>query len=158
MKGHSMKSLVFGILLLSTTVAFSQQEGYLELFRRDLKTDKVALITAAMSLSDSASNKFWPIYREYDRELTKLGDNTINNIKDYAANYESMSDKKADELMGKVFKNRAARLDLLKKYHKQVGKALGGRVAARFIQAEMEILTLIDAQIMDALPLVKGKK
>ena len=94
-----MKSLVFGILLLSTTVAFSQQEGYLELFRRDLKTDKVALLTAAMSLSDTASNIFWPIYREYDVELTKLGDNTINNIKDYAANYQSMSDKKADELI-----------------------------------------------------------
>jgi hypothetical protein len=115
-------------------------------------------MTAAMSLSDTASNKFWPIYREYDTELTKLGDNTIKNIKEYAANYDSMSDKKSDELMSKVFKNRAARLELLKKYHKKVGAALGGRVAARFIQAEMEILTIIDAQIMDALPFVKGKK
>ena len=153
-----MKSLIFGLLLLSTSIALSQEEGYLELFRRDLKTDKVALMTAAMSLSDSAGNLFWPIYREYDHELSKLGDNTIANIKEYAANYQSMSDKKAEELMGKVFKNRGARLDLLKKYHKKVVKALGGRIAARFIQSEMEILTIIDAQIMDALPLVKGKK
>jgi hypothetical protein len=152
-----MKSLITGLLLISSTVALSQ-EGYLELFRRDLKTDKVALMTAAMDLSDSASSVFWPIYREYDHELSKLGDNTIANIKDYAANYQTMTDKKAGELMGKVFKNRGARLDLLKKYYKKVDKALGGKVAARYIQAEMEILTIIDAQIMDALPLVKGKK
>ena len=155
-----MKSLLCGLILLTSCAAFAQktEEGYLELFRRDLKTDKVALMTAAMNLSDSASSVFWPIYRDYDHELSKLGDNAVANIKDYAANYQSMTDKKAGELMGKMFKNRAARLDLLKKYYKKVDKALGGRVAARYIQAELEILTILDAQIMDQLPLVKGAK
>ena len=69
-----------------------------------------------------------------------------------------MTDDKADELINNAFKNREARLDLLKKYYKKVKKEPGARVAARYVQAEMEILTLVDAKINDAVPLVRITK
>jgi len=78
-----MNRLFLSLFLLATTSAFSQ-DGYLELFRRDMKADKLKLMIAAMELQEPASTKFWEIYGEYDKELAKLGDRIIANIKDYA--------------------------------------------------------------------------
>ena len=38
------------------------------------------------------SAKFWPIYEEYDAELTKLNNLRVANIQDYARNYDQMTD------------------------------------------------------------------
>ena len=153
----ALKSLVFGILLLSATAAFSQ-EGYLELFRRDMKADKLKLMISAMDLPEPASSRFWTIYKEYDQELAKLGDRIVANIKDYAANELTLTDSKVDELINKGFSNREDRMNLLKKYYKKVKKELGAKVAGRYVQAELQVLTLIDAKVMDAVPLVRVPK
>jgi hypothetical protein len=50
----------------------------------------------ALDIDDAA--KFWPIYSEYDAELTKLNNMRVENIEDYARNYSQMTDEKADEL------------------------------------------------------------
>ncbi len=152
-----MKYFALLLMLVCSAAAFSQ-EGYLELFRRDMKADKLKLMIAAMDMPAPASTKFWPIYKAYDEELSKLGDRIIANLKDFAAHEMQMTDDKADELMNNAFKNREARLDLLKKYYKKVKKELGARVAARFVQAEMEVLTLVDAKMNDAVPLVRIAK
>jgi len=152
-----MNRLFLSLFLLATTSAFSQ-DGYLELFRRDMKADKLKLMIAAMELQEPASTKFWEIYGEYDKELAKLGDRIIANIKDYAEHEFKMTEDKADELITNGFSNREDRMDLLKKYYKKVKKELGARIAARFVQAELQVLTLIDARVLDAVPLVRVPK
>jgi len=69
-----------------------------------------------------------------------------------------MTEDKADELITNGFSNREDRMDLLKKYYKKVKKELGARIAARFVQAELQVLTLIDARVLDAVPLVRVPK
>ena len=152
-----MTRLVCFLLLLSSTYAFSQ-DGYLELFRRDMKADKLKLMISAMDLPEPASKKFWEIYGEYDKELTKLGDRIIANIKDYAEHEFKMTDEKTDELIQNGFSYREDRMSLLKKYYKKVKKELGARIAARYIQAELQVLTLVDARVLDAVPLVRVPK
>jgi len=152
-----MKPLFLGICLLCTATAFAQ-DGYLELFRRDMKADKLKLMISAMELPEPASSKFWKIYEEYDKELAKLGDRIVANIKDYAEHEFKMTDDKADDLINKGFENRDDRMSLLKKYYKKVKKELGARIAARYVQAELQVLTLIDAKVMDAVPLVRVPK
>ena len=51
-----------------------------------------------MLLSAQDAAKFWPIYDNYDTQLTKLNDQRVENIKEYAQNYDDMTDAKADEL------------------------------------------------------------
>jgi hypothetical protein len=141
-------------LLLTAPAAYAQEE-YIELLRSDIKTQKVAIMTEAMQLSDEEGSIFWPIYREYDLELSKLGDQRIALIKDYAANYESMTEEKAKELMDRAFKLGEDRLKLDKKYYDMVRKELGAIQAARFAQVENQIGLLIDVQIASEMPLVK---
>jgi hypothetical protein len=133
----------------------ANQEAYLELLRSDLGTQKVAIITEGMAMTDAQSALFWPIYRKYDAELTVLNDNRIAVIKDYAKNFEQMTEAKADELTGKTFAFFENRIKLQKKYYKEFSKALTPIVAAKYMQIERSINTLMDFQIMSQIPLVK---
>ncbi|MCX6574440.1 MAG: hypothetical protein NTX99_10675 [Candidatus Aminicenantes bacterium] len=139
----------------TTPPAAANQETYLELLKSDLKTQKVAVITEAMAMTDAQSAIFWPIYRKYDAELTTLNDTRLAVIKDFAANYESMTPAKADELTNKTFAFFEGRLKLQKTYYKEFSKALGPVLAAKYMQVERSINTVFDFQIMSQIPLVK---
>jgi hypothetical protein len=112
------------------------------------------MMGAVMQLSAADAAKFWPIYEQYDKELTKLNDQRVANIQDYASSYDQMTDAKADELIQKAMSYRKQRAELLAKYYQQVRQALGGITAARFIQVEEQLLLIIDLQIDASLPVV----
>jgi methanogenic corrinoid protein MtbC1 len=103
-----------------------------------------------LSAEDAA--KFWPIYSEYDVVLTKLNDQRVANIKEYAQNYNQMTDEKADELIRKSMEFRKQRAELLANTYEKVKQALGATTAARFIVVEDQLLLLIDLQIVSSLP------
>jgi len=152
-----MRSLLVVALLSITATAFSQEKT-LELLRQDLKTQKVAIITASVPMTQAQADAFWPIYREYDVELSKLGDRRMAVIKKYADNFEKIDDKLAGELVEESFSIADARNELLEKYYKKAAKAVGVVPATRFLQVENQMLTLLDAQIIDQVPLVKVPK
>lgn len=152
-----MKPIIIAVLALVSTSVLAQQSA-LELARQDLKTQKVAILTASIPMSEKQADAFWPIYREYDHELSKLGDRRMAVLKNYAANYDKLDEKLADQLVKESFSISNDRNSLLEKYYGRIAKALGAVPAARFVQVENQMLTLIDAQIMDQVPLVKVPK
>jgi len=129
-------------------------DKYVELMRSDLRNGKTALLTEALKLSDADGKKFWPIQREYETELAKVGDQRIQLLKDYAASYDSLTANQAKSLMDRAFKIESARLSLLKKYSDKVAKAVSPPVAARFAQVEAIVNSLIDLKLRAETPLV----
>ena len=81
----------------------SNIQSYIDLIRADVKSEKVQIIAAMMQFTPDEAATFWPIYKSYDADLTKLGDQKLALIKEYADNYDSMTDEKADELVQKSF-------------------------------------------------------
>lgn len=151
-----MKKLLLAAFILSCSNIFSQDmDSYIELFKSDIKTEKNAMITEVMKFDEAQSAAFWPIYKEFEYELDKLSEKRINNIKDFAANYDVLSDEKADQLMETAFDFQEDRLDLNKKYHKKFAEALGPITAAKYMQLEYEIQLLVDLKINSNLPLAK---
>jgi hypothetical protein len=122
--------------------------------RSDVRQQKGEIMGAMMALSVDQSAKFWPIYKEYDSELTKLNNQRLANIQDYARNYDNMTDAKADELVQNAMQYRKQRAELLAKYYGRTKEALGAVEAARFLQIEDQLLMLIDLQIASSLPIV----
>jgi hypothetical protein len=129
-------------------------QAYIALLRLNVRQQKAEMMGAVMQLSAADAAKFWPIYEQYDKELTKLNDQRVANIQDYASSYDQMTDAKADELIQKAMSYRKQRAELLAKYYQQVRQALGGITAARFIQVEEQLLLIIDLQIDASLPVV----
>jgi hypothetical protein len=129
--------------------------AYAELLRSDVRAQKVAIITEVMGFTEGEDAAFWPIYREYDAEMAKLGDERVAMISEYAQNYEQMSDDVADKLASKALDLEARRQAVKAKYYDRVKKALSAKTAARWLQVEHQLLLIIDLQIASSLPIVK---
>ena len=59
-------------------------QEYIELLRSNVRQQKDEIMGAVMALNVDQAAKFWPIYEEYDAELTKLNNLRVANIQDYA--------------------------------------------------------------------------
>jgi hypothetical protein len=129
--------------------------AYAELLRSDVRAQKVAIITELMNFTEAEDAAFWPIYREYDLEMAKLGDERVALIAEYASNYSTLTDAIAEKLASKALDLEARRQALKSKYFDRVKTALSPRTALRFLQVEHQLLLLIDLQISAALPIVK---
>ena len=56
------------------------RDAYMALMRREVRQEKAEIMGATMALNAQDAAKFWPLYSEYDSELTKLNDQRIANI------------------------------------------------------------------------------
>jgi hypothetical protein len=127
--------------------------AYAELLRSDVRAQKVAIITEIMGFTDAEDAAFWPIYREYDLEMARLGDERVALIADYAKNYANLNDEVADRLAARALELESRRQELKGQVYQKVKKALSPLTAARFLQVEHQLLLLIDLQIASALPI-----
>ena len=158
----------FALLLVSTASPVAAQtaapggetrdrnlRAYAELLRSDVRSQKIAILTEMMNFTEAEDAAFWPIYREYDTELSALNDQRIRNIADYAKNYEAMTDEAADRIVHSALDFEAKRSALKAKYYEKVKAALSAKQAARFLQIENQLLQIIDLQISASLPIVE---
>ena len=134
--------------------AVAQTDTYLEMLRTDIRAQTVKILTEVMEFSDADGEKFWPIYREYDVERAKLGDRRVAMLKEYATNFDKLSNEKAKAMSDEYFKLRDDELGLAKNYFKKVEKELGSNTAARFTQVMNQVNLLIDVQTAAAMPLI----
>lgn len=132
-------------------------QEYIELIRTNVRQEKAQILGSVMQLDASDAAQFWPLYNQYDSELAKLNKLRSDNILEYAENYESMTDAKADALIKKSIEYQKQRTDLLVKCYEKLSKAVGPTVAARFLQVEHQLLLIIDLQIASNLPLMEEK-
>ena len=129
--------------------------AYVELLRSDVRGQKVAFLTEMMDFTEREDTAFWPIYREYDVELSKINDDRVKLIQEYAKNYDQMADPVADRIARGALDLEARRHALKLKYYERLKTALSAKTAARFLQVENQLLMIIDLQISAALPVVK---
>ncbi|MDT8069070.1 MAG: hypothetical protein ROO76_12975 [Terriglobia bacterium] len=130
-------------------------QEYIELIRSNVRQEKAQILGAVMQLDAADAAQFWPIYNQYDAELAKLNKLRSDNILDYAATYDSLTDAKADELMKKAIDYQKQRTDLLVKCYDRLRGSVGPVMAARFLQVENQLLLIIDLQIASNLPLME---
>ena len=127
-------------------------QEYIQLLRSDIRPQKDEIMGAMMRLDVDESAKFWPIYSDYDAELTKLNNQRVANIEEYAREYNGLTNAQADNLIRQDFEFRKQRSELLAKYYGRVKDSLGAVQAARFLQIEDQLLMIIDLRILSSLP------
>jgi hypothetical protein len=129
--------------------------AYVTLLRADIKAERKDIINAIMQFNDADAAKFWPIFQQYDAELTTIGDGRTQLIVDYARNYEKLTNEQADALMSKAFELEAQRAMLKKKYFDKMKTTLSATQAAKFFLVENQIQHIVDLQISAGLPVVQ---
>jgi hypothetical protein len=130
--------------------------AYLEVLRSDFNSDKVALYNRVLQLTEPEAKKFWPIYRNYERELMTLSDQRMELMRDFMARQDDgkLTDETSTEIADRWLKSVQARLDLWKKYYKKISSAVSPTRAAQFLQLENQIALFIDIAIASEMPAI----
>jgi hypothetical protein len=126
----------------------------IKLLRQDVRSQKSKTMLSALELNADQTAKFLPIYKQFEADLGKLNDMREANIREYAKNYSTMTDTKADELVNQAMSYYKKRTDLIASYYDKIRGALGTGTAARFVQVEAMLDNIIDLQIQSQLPLI----
>ncbi len=150
-----MKQIIFGLfILLTTSISAQSTETFIELLRSDIQSEKKSVIAEAIDLSPEQSNKFWPIYNEFQLDASKLGDKKVTILKEYAKNYTDLTNEVANELMERSFNLAEDKIDLEKKYFEKISEILDAKYAGKFIQLISRMNMLIDIQLAAEIPLL----
>ena len=130
-------------------------DDYLDLVRTEIKKQRAQLVGQGMNLSADEAVVFWPIYKEYEHESTKLGDQRIALIRDFSNHFDNMAEDKARELAEMALSIEEQRTALKRKYFDRFSEAMSAITAARFLQVDNQVGMLIDLKIASELPLIK---
>ena len=156
---------LLGGIMLSTALAAQTPKpdshelnlkAYVDLLRSDIKSEKAQVMATVMQLDADDAAKFWPVYKDFETELSKIGDQVLGAIKSYVANYENMKPEVADGLASKVLDLERQRNDLKKKYYAKVKTATDAITAMRFLQVENQLERLLDLQVASELPVIEA--
>ena len=158
-----MKSAILAVLF-AAAVVYGQEKptaesidatSFIELLRSDIKAKKTEFISQGLNLPEEYSAKFWPVYRKYQFELDALNDESLQLLRDYAANYENLTSQKSTELTKKSFEVQEKKLKLRRTYFDEFNKILPPKMAAKYAQLDNRINLLLDLQLASKIPLVK---
>jgi hypothetical protein len=128
-------------------------DGFVDLLRKDIRSQKKQIIAENMGLSDAEAEKFWPVYDQYAAELSKIYDVKIALLKDYADNYSSMTGEQAESYIRKRAEVEQSIMQLRLKYMPAFRKVLSGRETALFYQLDWRLGLAIDVQLIQV-PLI----
>ena len=126
----------------------------IQLMRQDIRAQRRQIVAANLPLSTEESAKFWPVYDQYIGETIKINDGRYGLVKDYAANYSTMTDAKAADFIRKWIESDKSMIDLRLKYVPIVEKVLSMKKSAMFFQIDRRTQLMIDLQLASQIPLI----
>jgi len=130
----------------------------IKMLRSDVQASRKTITAENMNLSADEATKFWPIYDQYAAEVAKIGDARVALIKDYATNYDTMTDEQAN-----AFIQRAAAIDqqftdTRTKYVPMFKNAISAKKTALWYQIDRRLDLLINLQLAANIPVVDTAK
>jgi hypothetical protein len=114
-------------------------DDFVNLLRRDIRSQKKQIIAENMELTDAEAEKFWPVYDQYTTELSKIYDVKLALLKDYADNYSRMTGEQAENYIRKRAEVEQSIMRLRLKYIPAFRKVLSGRETALFYQLDWRL-------------------
>jgi hypothetical protein len=130
----------------------------LELFRKDIRSQKKQLVAANLKLTDAEATKFWPVYDRYTADLIKINDKKYGLIQEYADHWGTMTDEQASSFVRQWLDVDIAIAQLRQKYVPEVAQVLNGRKTATFFQLDRRISMMIDLQLSSNVPIVQAQE
>jgi len=120
--------------------------------RANMQADRTALITTGMNFNEKDGAAFWPIYKEYEYERSKLDDRRVAVIKEYTQKYPTLTDAEAKAMAEQMLRCDSDLAALKKKYYKKFNKVLPALTVTKFFQLERRVDLMMDMQVEASLP------
>lgn len=130
----------------------------IEMLRADLRAQRKQITAQNMALTAEEATKFWPVFDQYRQEAIKPNDERWALIKDYAANYNTMTDEQAQDYIKRSTAVDQQLLALRMKYVPVFEKVISPKKTALWYQIDRRIDLLINLQLSTQIPMVDTRK
>jgi Spy/CpxP family protein refolding chaperone len=154
-----MKNILIAVAALAafgaSDLSFAQATNVkddTELLISQIQTDKRAVVLSAMDLTDAQVAAFTPIYDKYQADMKEQFASAVEMLNKFAANYGSMTDDAAKDILKDWFKLRDSRNATMKKYAKLMERELPATKVLQWVQIENKLNTLLDVQAASVVP------
>jgi hypothetical protein len=129
----------------------------MQILREKIKADKKLLVATNMDLTESEAKGFWPVYEEYQKDLTAINQRIGKLIEKYAADYRAntLTDDKAKLLIDELIAIEQAEANLKTTYVPKLSKVLPQKKVARYLQIENKIRAVVKYELAGAVPLAQ---
>ena len=127
-------------------------DSAIAIVRADMQASKAAIVGEAMDLSEADAAAFWPVYRQYEYERSKLEDGRVAVIKEYIDKFPNLSDAEAKSMANRMFQYDSRIAALQSRYFKKFNKVLPALMVTKFFQLERRIDLMMDMKIESTLP------
>jgi len=126
----------------------------IEMLRKDLRAQRKEITAQNVNLTADEATKFWPIFDQYRQEAIKPNDERWALIKDYAANYHTMTDAQAQDYIKRSTDVEQQLIALRMKYVPVFEKVISPKKTALWYQIDRRIDLLINLQLSARIPMV----
>lgn len=130
-------------------------DAAIEQLRKDTRAEVTDIIAGSMGFTADEASKFWPLYKNYETAQKAIGNEKVALIKDYAANYASMSEEKATDLLQRLTAIEDKGLAAKRQFIQELQKVLPAKKVARFYQVDNRINMLAGLALASEIPLIK---
>ncbi len=130
----------------------------IEMLRADLRAQRKQIVAQNMTLTADEATKFWPIFDQYRKEAIKPNDERWAVIKEYAANYKTMTDAQAQDYLKRSTAVDEELLALRLRYVAVFEKVISPQKTALWYQIDRRIDLLINLQLSAQIPMVDTRK
>lgn len=127
----------------------------IDLMRKDLREMRKQIVAANMTLTGDEAAKFWPVYDAYIQETIKVNDVRYGLVKEYAANYSTLTDAQATDYIRRWSSVDEAQVKLRLLWIGKFEEAVGPKKAAVFGQIDRRVSLMIELQLASQLPLIQ---
>jgi hypothetical protein len=143
------------VVLLFSVCGYSQApDPDLATIQNVYGMEKRKLVSNYMTIPQSQAASFWSLYEEYEVDRRELGRKRIELIDQYAKNYKSLTEEKADEIAKGVLKNNVELEKFHQSYYGKFKKATSALTAAQFMQLELYLQSEIKREITSNVPFI----
>jgi len=148
---------MLALFLLPLHTMAADEDDTRELARETIQANKKLVVAGNMNLNVNEKEGFWAVYEDYQKDLEKILERTVALIEEFAVNFETLSEKKATELLNTHLKIEADTVKLKKSYVSKFQKVLPAQKVVRYYQIENKIEAIIDYDLVDKIPLAIKK-
>ena len=120
-----------------------------------IQADKRAIVLSTLQLTDAQVAEFTPLYDEFQGKMKQLMNRGSEVVNKFAANYGSMTDDAAKDIMKEFFKIRRDRNELIEDYAKKFQRKLPATKVLQWVQVENKLNALLDVQAAAIIPIAQ---
>jgi hypothetical protein len=150
----NVKTLAAAVLCLVAAAAPAQTvKETLEVNRQAIESQRRALVSGALPLTEAEADAFWPLYDAYEKERRPLDERANKLVADFLAGAASLTDAQATGMVKEALDIEEGRLRVRRTWLGRMAKAIPPRKLARFYQIDNKLDAVVRADVAQKIPL-----